>query len=71
VMRRHGVEKPYEKLKELTRGRRVDRDGMREFVETLEIPDESKARLMDLTPATYIGNAVAQAKDILARVKAL
>jgi adenylosuccinate lyase len=70
-MRRHGVEKPYEKLKELTRGRRVDRDGMREFVETLEIPDESKARLMDLTPATYIGNAVAQAKDILARVKAL
>ena len=71
VMRRHGVEKPYEKLKELTRGRRVDRDGMREFVETLEIPDESKARLMYLTPATYIGNAVAQAKDILARVKAL
>jgi adenylosuccinate lyase len=40
-------------------------------VETLEIPDEAKARLMDLTPATYIGNAVAQAKDILARVKAL
>ena len=71
VMRRHGVEKPYEKLKELTRGRRVDRDGMREFVETLEIPDESKARLIDLTPATYIGNAVAQANDILARVKAL
>ena len=68
VMRRHDVEKPYEKLKELTRGRRVDRDGMRAFVETLDIPDESKERLMELTPATYIGNAVAQAKDIRAQI---
>jgi adenylosuccinate lyase len=71
VMRRHAVEKPYEKLKELTRGRRVDRDGMRAFVETLEIPEDSKQRLMELTPATYIGNAVAQANDILARIEAI
>jgi len=71
VMRRHAVEKPYEKLKELTRGRRVDRDGMREFVSTLDIPEDSKARLMELTPATYIGNAVAQANDILAQIEAI
>ena len=71
VMRRHDIEKPYEKLKELTRGRRVDRDGMREFVEKLEMPEESKQRLMDMTPATYIGNATAQALDIVAKIKAL
>jgi adenylosuccinate lyase len=71
VMRRHAVEKPYEKLKELTRGRRVDRDGMREFVATLDIPEDSKARLMELTPASYIGNAIAQANDILERIEAL
>tara|TARA_B110000977_G_scaffold132451_3_gene168724 strand:- start:16479 stop:18035 length:1557 start_codon:yes stop_codon:yes gene_type:complete len=71
VMRRHAVEKPYEKLKELTRGRRVDRDGMREFVETLDIPEDSKARLMELTPASYIGNAVSQANDILAQIEAI
>ena len=71
VMRRHDIEKPYEKLKELTRGRRVDREGMREFVSALDIPDDSKQRLMDMTPATYIGNAVAQANDILDRVAAL
>ena len=68
---RHDIEKPYEKLKELTRGRRVDREGMREFVSALDIPDDSKQRLMDMTPATYIGNAVAQANDILDRVAAL
>ena len=71
VMRRHDIEKPYEKLKELTRGRRVDRDGMREFVQKLEMPEESKQRLMDMTPATYIGNATAQALDIVAKIKAL
>ena len=64
-------DRPYEKLKELTRGRRVDRDGMREFVEKLEMPKESKQRLMDMTPATYIGNATAQALDIVAKIKAL
>ena len=71
VMLRYAVPEPYEKLKELTRGRRVDRDGMREFVSTLEMPEESKRRLIDITPATYIGNATAQALDIVAKIKAL
>ncbi|PKM45192.1 MAG: adenylosuccinate lyase [Gammaproteobacteria bacterium HGW-Gammaproteobacteria-1] len=64
VMRRYGIEKPYEKLKELTRGRRVDQAGMQAFIDTLEIPAEAKARLRAMTPASYIGNAVTQAKKI-------
>jgi len=64
VMRRYGIEKPYEKLKELTRGRRVDQAGMQAFIDTLDIPAEAKARLKAMTPASYIGNAVTQAKKI-------
>ena len=64
VMRRYGVEQPYEKLKALTRGRRIGPDDLTRFVETLEIPDAAKAELKAMTPATYIGNAVAQAKAI-------
>ncbi len=64
VMRRYGIEKPYEKLKELTRGKRVDGPAMRAFIDTLAIPENEKARLKEMTPATYIGNAVAQAKRI-------
>ncbi len=64
VMRRFGIEKPYEKLKELTRGNRVDQAGMQTFIDSLELPDEVKNELKQLTPATYIGNAVAQAKKI-------
>lgn len=71
VMRRYAVEKPYEKLKELTRGRRVDAQGMREFVSKLDIPDEGKNSLLALTPASYIGNATEQAKDILSKLKDL
>ncbi|HDR1059733.1 adenylosuccinate lyase [Pasteurella multocida] len=58
VMRRYGIEKPYEKLKALTRGKRVDAEAMREFIETLEIPAQEKIRLQQMTPATYIGAAV-------------
>lgn len=58
VMRRYGIEKPYEKLKELTRGKRVTEQAMHEFIESLAIPQEEKARLQQLTPATYIGTAV-------------
>lgn len=58
VMRRYGIEKPYEKLKELTRGKRVDGEGMKAFIDTLEIPTHEKDRLKQLTPATYIGYAV-------------
>lgn len=58
VMRRYGIEKPYEKLKELTRGKRVDALGMQQFIEGLPLPDHEKQRLKQLTPANYIGYSV-------------
>lgn len=64
VMRRYGIEQPYEQLKALTRGQRVDRDILRTFIATLTIPDEAKQQLLALTPSTYIGNAAAQACKI-------
>lgn len=64
VMRRHGIEKPYEKLKALTRGRRINADDMAEFIATLELPDVVKQQLLSLKPANYIGNAADQAKNI-------
>ncbi|OOZ35682.1 adenylosuccinate lyase [Solemya velesiana gill symbiont] len=64
VMRRYGIEKPYEKLKELTRGQRITPEQLRAFVDGLDIPEEAKATLRDMTPASYIGNAVDQAKAI-------
>lgn len=64
VMRRYGIEKPYEKLKELTRGKKVDGPAMKKFVEGLDIPADAKARLLSLTPATYVGCAAQLAKDI-------
>jgi len=64
VMRRYGIEKPYEKLKELTRGQRINADMMAEFIQTLDIPQEAKTLLLEMSPATYIGNAVEQAKKV-------
>ena len=64
VMRRYNVEEPYEKLKALTRGQTITRELMLQFVETLEIPEDAKKLLRELTPANYIGNAVKQARDI-------
>lgn len=58
VMRRYGIEKPYEKLKELTRGKRVDGEAMRNFIDGLELPEAEKARLKEMTPANYIGQAI-------------
>ena len=58
VMRRYGIEKPYEKLKELTRGKRVDGEAMRNFIDDLELPEHEKARLKEMTPANYIGQAI-------------
>ena len=58
VMRRYGIEKPYEKLKELTRGKRVTGEAMREFIDGLSLPEAEKARLKEMTPASYIGYAV-------------
>lgn len=62
VMRRYGIEKPYEKLKELTRGRAVDAETLAAFVDGLAIPDEAKAELRALRPGTYLGNAAEQAR---------
>ena len=64
VMRRYGVEKPYEKLKELTRGRRITGEALAQFIDTLEIPDDAKSRLKALNPAGYTGNAGTQAKAV-------
>lgn len=64
VMRRYGVEQPYEKLKALTRGHKIDAKIIRDFVQKLDIPDQAKQQLIEMTPATYIGNAVSQAKKI-------
>jgi adenylosuccinate lyase len=58
VMRRYGIEKPYEKLKELTRGKKVNQQIMAEFVDGLDLPDEAKVQLKALTPSNYIGQAV-------------
>jgi len=64
VMRRYGIEKPYEKLKELTRGKKVDQQVMQEFVENLDMPQEGKDLLINMTPMNYIGNAIEQTKKI-------
>ncbi|MGI0152203.1 adenylosuccinate lyase [Pseudidiomarina sp. WS423] len=59
VMRRYGIEKPYEKLKELTRGKRVDQVAMAAFIDSLALPEQVKADLKLLSPANYIGRAIA------------
>ncbi len=64
VMRRFNIENPYEKLKELTRGKGITPDALLTFIDGLDMPAEAKAELKQLTPATYIGNAAAQAKRI-------
>ena len=64
VMRRYGIEKPYEKLKELTRGHRITPEQLSAFVDGLDMPTAAKEELKTLTPANYIGNAIEQAKNI-------
>ena len=64
VMRRYGIENPYEKLKALTRGQAVSKDILLEFIGTLEIPAAEKKRLLELTPEAYIGIADKQARDV-------
>ena len=63
VMRRYGVPEPYEKLKALTRGRRLEAETLKSFILTLDIPDDAKERLMSLTPSTYLGYAAHLAKN--------
>ena len=64
VMRRYAVSGAYEKLKDLTRGKGIDKDALREFIGTLAIPSADKARLLEMTPASYIGSAVELARKI-------
>ena len=64
VMRRYGIENPYEKLKDLTRGKGISAEALQSFIETLDLPEAAKVQLRGLTPANYIGNAAAQAKRV-------
>ena len=63
VMRRYGVDRPYEKLKGLTRGRRISRADLESFIRDLDLPEQARAQLLALTPASYIGNAARMALD--------
>jgi adenylosuccinate lyase len=64
VMRRHGLPEPYEQLKALTRGKGITRETLRVFIESLDLPDPDKQRLLELTPATYTGLAAELARDV-------
>jgi len=64
VMRRYGIEKPYEQLKELTRGKPIDEESLRTFISQLDIPEDAKQALLDMTPLTYTGSAEAQARNV-------
>ncbi|MFB9246208.1 adenylosuccinate lyase [Massilia antarctica] len=64
VMRRYGIENPYEQLKELTRGKGISKDALREFVLTLAIPQDAKDLLLAMTPSNYVGIAAKLAKAI-------
>ena len=63
-MRRYGVANAYEKLKELTRGKGISKDALREFITDLEIPQEARDLLLEMTPANYIGIAAKLARAI-------
>ena len=64
VMRRYGIEQPYEKLKAFTRGKAITKDAMGEFIASLDLPQSAKDELNAMTPASYVGNAEAQAKKV-------
>ena len=64
VMRRYGIENPYEKLKELTRGKAITQQAFQEFIQTLDIPEDARNKLLALTPMNYIGNAIEQTKSL-------
>ena len=64
VMRRYGIENPYEKLKELTRGNTIDAQVLAAFVKDLDMPEDAKQALADLTPMTYTGDAQKLAEDL-------
>ncbi len=64
VMRRYGIENPYEKLKELTRGKTITQQDFQKFIQTLDIPEKARDQLLTLTPHNYIGNAVEQTRKL-------
>lgn len=64
VMRRYGVDQPYEKLKQLTRGQTITQKVLQTFIDSLDIPDQAKSKLKALTPASYIGNAIEQTRNL-------
>jgi len=64
VMRRYGIENPYEQLKELTRGRGINQADLQVFIRGLAIPEDAKARLLEMTPSSYLGKAVELAQRL-------
>nr|WP_136249701.1 adenylosuccinate lyase [Ningiella ruwaisensis] len=70
VMRRYGIEKPYEKLKELTRGKKVNSQAIAEFIDGLDMPEDAKASLKAMTPASYIGDALRLCDELIAKLRA-
>ena len=64
VMRKHGIEQPYEKLKALTRGQSITQASLQEFVCSLGLPDEARDELLAMTPESYTGHAAKLAKEI-------
>ncbi len=64
VMRRHGIENPYEQLKALTRGKRITGTELAEFIRTLDIPQQARESLLGLTPGSYTGNAAEMAAKV-------
>ena len=64
VMRRYGIDNPYEKLKELTRGKAITQQAFQEFIQTLDIPEDAREKLLALTPMNYIGNAIEQTRNL-------
>ena len=67
VMRRYGIANPYEQLKELTRGKGISREALRDFIGTLAIPEDARKLLLDMTPGSYIGKA----EELARRINAL
>jgi adenylosuccinate lyase len=64
VMRRYGIERPYEKLKDLTRGQRIDSDSLAVFIHQLEIPESARQQLLALSPRDYTGYAESLARSV-------
>lgn len=64
VMRRFGIENPYEQLKKITRGKGIEQSALHDFIRTLDLPDSDRQRLLDMTPASYIGKAADLARKI-------